>query len=78
MSKKYMLIMLLCCLIPLIGLGAVLIFHIPVSTTLYVGLVLLCPLSHLLMMKFMLQDKGSDHHPSPAKPEWAERQSLRE
>jgi hypothetical protein len=31
------------------------------------GLVLLCPLSHLLMMKFMSHEHGEAHHPVQAK-----------
>jgi hypothetical protein len=72
MNKNLKLFMLLCCLIPLVGLGAILLFNIPVSSVLWVGLILLCPLSHLVMMKFMLHDGGSNQHDSPARPEQIE------
>lgn len=51
--SRHMLIMILCCLIPLAALMSVFIFKVPVSQTLTFGLILLCPLGHLLMMGMM-------------------------
>jgi uncharacterized membrane protein len=56
-----MLLMLLCCLVPVIALGAIFLFKVPVNQVVYVGLILMCPLSHLLMMKFMRHDEGQEH-----------------
>lgn len=53
MTKKHALIMVACCLIPMAAFALISIFKVPVSSLLTIGLVLLCPLSHLLMMKFM-------------------------
>lgn len=70
MSKKHVLIMLLCCLVPVAAIGAILLFQVPVNQVLWLVLVLLCPLSHLLMMKFMPHEgslpQGStgQHHQS--------------
>ncbi len=61
MTKKHMLIMLACCLVPVIALGAILLFNVPVNQVLFLGLILLCPFSHILMMKFMVHDEGQEH-----------------
>lgn len=77
MSKRHNWIMLLCCLLPMLGLAAVSLLKIPVSTVVYVGLMLLCPLAHFFLMGHMhnhasqpnqhrdhsIHDKTSAHSP---------------
>ncbi len=58
MSKKHVFVILLCCLIPVAALGAIFLFNIPVNSVLLFALILVCPLSHLLMMKFLPHDVG--------------------
>lgn len=53
MGRKHLLLMLLCCLIPIgvaLGLQA---FGIALSVSLPVVMLILCPLLHIMMMAFM-------------------------
>ncbi len=53
MTKKHLLLMLLCCLIPIgiaFGLQA---FGIALSASLPIAMIILCPLLHIMMMAFM-------------------------
>lgn len=59
MSSNHMILMLLICVAAMGGAAAILFFGVPVNG-LFLGLIiLLCPLSHLLMMKYM--GHGSEH-----------------
>jgi hypothetical protein len=67
MKKHHIWIMLLCCLLPLIGLAAAILLKIPVNTVGYVGLALLCPPAHFFMKGSMHDHAGrqkSHHDPS--------------
>ena len=62
MSKRHIWIMLLCCLLPIVGLGAIFLFKIPANTVLYFGSLLLCPLAHFFMMSQMGHNHGEEQH----------------
>lgn len=52
--RNHWVIMAVCCLIPLAALVAILGFGVPVTTAALVGLVLICPLSHFVLMRGMM------------------------
>jgi hypothetical protein len=70
MNKKHLLIMLLCCVIPIAVLGGLYLFQGQISPTMWLGFMLLCPVLHLVMMKFMLhgEDHGEHHATSLPSP----------
>jgi uncharacterized membrane protein YfcA len=49
-GNRHMLLMILCCLIPVAALGGLFVLKIPAPQVLTYGLILLCPLSHVLLM----------------------------
>ena len=53
MHNKHSLIMLACCLVPMVALAAIFLFDVPVNTVFFYGMVLLCPALHLVMMRSM-------------------------
>lgn len=66
LNPKHTLIMVVCCLIPVTAFAAFFIFNVPLNTVILFALVLMCPLSHLLLMKYMwnagaTHDKAHQH-----------------
>ena len=65
MEKRHLVVMVLCCLIPIAAVAAVFLFKIPVSAPVLAVLFLLCPLSHIgLMWVLMSGNREQDHGPS--------------
>ena len=61
---KHMLLMLICCLVPIALIVAVSVLGLslgPLSALLPYALVLLCPLMMIFMMRGMTQEHGADH-----------------
>ena len=61
MNKPHIWIMLLCCLLPLIGLAAIFLFNFPANTVLYLSLTWLCPIAHLFMIGNMHNHNNQSH-----------------
>lgn len=59
--RNHWIIMAVCCLIPVAALVAILGFGVPVPRAALVGLALICPLSHLVMMRGMLNHDQHEH-----------------
>jgi hypothetical protein len=63
-GKRHMLLMILGCLLPAATLAAIFVLKIPAPQELTYGLILLCPLSHVLMMGIM--GRGQHDHAADA------------
>lgn len=59
MHRKHLLLMILGCVLPIAVLAAVFLFQVEVGKPLLFAIILLCPLSHLLMMGGL----GHGEHP---------------
>ena len=64
MNRRHWWIMLLCCLIPIAAIAAISVLGVPSSSVLYFGLLLLCPLLHLVMMRGTMGHQG-EHQNRP-------------
>ena len=68
MSKKHLLLMLACCLIPVGLIVATGVLAIPTSALTTTVIVLMCPLMMLFMMFGMRGEHGEHHEHHPAAP----------
>lgn len=60
MNKTYKTLMVVCSMAAIGAAAAFFFFKIPVRNVGFGLMILICPLSHLLMMKFMGHDHGKD------------------
>ena len=65
MTKKHVLLMALCCLTPVIGYAAMSLLGIRLNAILFTGMVLLCPILHLIVM-LSTRKYAHDDQPSRA------------
>lgn len=60
--------MVVCSLIAIGAVAAIFFFRLPVRSAVFGLMILICPLFHLLMMKFMGHDHDKEHqHEGPPK-----------
>lgn len=60
MTRKHLAVMIIACSIPVLAVIAIFFLQMQVSIVLLVGLLLICPALHLLLMGFGM-DHGSFH-----------------
>ncbi len=60
MISKHALIMALCCLVPLVILGILWVAGVS-GSYLILGVILLCPILHIVMMRGMHKGGGGEH-----------------
>ena len=77
MSKKMMLLMTACCVIGMGAVAAIFLFRVPVNNVLLGLMLLICPLSHFLMMGMMGKDHVQHQH-RPAEASQSKPKSLGE
>jgi Protein of unknown function (DUF2933) len=68
MTKKHMLLMAACCLIPITAIVAVGALAIPVSSITPIAIALICPLMMLFMMRGMHHGDEQHHDHQAAAP----------
>lgn len=59
MHKKHMVLMLICCLIPVALLGGFFLFNLSIGTTLLIGAFFICPVLHGIMFYSFLNNRRS-------------------
>lgn len=59
MHKKHMILMLICCLIPVALLGGFFLFNLSIGTALLIGAFLICPVLHGIMFYLFLDNRRS-------------------
>lgn len=77
MSKKMTYIMIACCVIGMGAVAAIFLFQVPVNNVLIGLLLLVCPLSHFLMMG-MMGKEHEEHLHSPSEMSQSRPKSLGE
>lgn len=68
MNRRHAFWMVVCCLVPAAGIAALVVFRVPLNTSLWLVFALACPLIHVLGMRSMDHDPGSHRSAAPPPP----------
>ena len=75
MSKKHLILMILGCVVPMGVFFVLFSLGIPLNKLFFFALILLCPLSHIFMMRGMKHHGHDDHSSESTKIETVENKS---
>ena len=75
MSKKHLILMVLGCVVPMGVFFVLFALGIPLNKLFFFALILLCPLSHIFMMRGMKHHGHDDHASESTKIETIENKS---
>ena len=71
-GKKHLILMILCCVVPMGVFFVLFALGIPLNRLFLFAMILLCPLSHVFMMRGMKHHKQDDHASESTKIEASE------
>lgn len=72
MGKKHLILMILCCVVPMGVFFVLFALGIPLNRLFLFAMILLCPLSHVFMMRGMKHHEQDDHASESTKIEASE------
>jgi len=72
MGKKHLILMILCCVVPMGVFFVLFALGIPLNRLFLFAMILLCPLSHIFMMRGMKHHGQDDHASESTKIEASE------
>lgn len=75
MGKKHLILMILCCVVPMGVFFVLFALGIPLNRLFLFAIILLCPLSHIFMMRGMKHHEHDDHASESTKIEAGENKS---
>lgn len=61
MNKKHIILMVLGCVVPIVIIFILFTIGIPLNNLLLFAIILICPLSHIFMMKMMMNHGNNNH-----------------